>query len=93
MCPGFKSGRSNEVVELTGFSNKKMTGRLFGTEKEKNGCNNEVSVITGSPKLGFHCKYFISDHMMFVLNRNALLPNRISIKFQRNILPELIQMT
>ena len=39
-------GRINGVVGLTGFSDKKMTGRLVGTKKS--GRNNEVVVRRGS---------------------------------------------
>ena len=37
-------GRINGVVGLTGFSDKKMTGRLVGTKKS--GRNNKVVVLT-----------------------------------------------
>ena len=37
-------GRINGVVGLTGFSDKKMTGRLVGTKKS--GHNNELVVLT-----------------------------------------------
>ena len=38
-------GRNNGVVGLTGFSDKKMSGFLFGPQKS--GRNNEVVVLTG----------------------------------------------
>ena len=46
-------GRNNGVVGLTGFSDKKMSGLLFGPQKS--GCNNGVVVRQGStvvPVLG-----------------------------------------
>ena len=39
-------GRNNGVVGLTGFSDKKMTGLLFGPQKS--GRNNRVAVWRGS---------------------------------------------
>ena len=38
-------GRNNGVVGLTGFSDKKMSGLLFGPQKS--GRNNGVVVLTG----------------------------------------------
>ena len=38
-------GRNNRVVGLTGFSDKKMSGLLFGPQKS--GRNNRVVVLTG----------------------------------------------
>ena len=38
-------GRNNGVVGLTGFSDKKMSGLLFG--RQKRGLNNGVVVLTG----------------------------------------------
>ena len=38
-------GRNNGVVGLTGFSDKKMSGLLFGPKKS--GRNNAVVVLTG----------------------------------------------
>ena len=40
-------GRNNGVVGLTGFSDKKMSGLLFGPQKS--GRNNGVVVLTGWP--------------------------------------------
>ena len=40
-------GRNNGVVGLTGFSDKKMSGLLFG--QQKRGRNNGVVVWRGSP--------------------------------------------
>ena len=42
-------GRNNGVVGLTGFSDKKMSGLLFGPEKS--GRNNAVVVWRGSTVL------------------------------------------
>ena len=38
-------GRNNRVVRLTGFSNEKMCGLLFGPQKS--GHNIELVVLTG----------------------------------------------
>ena len=43
-------GRNNGVVGLTGFSDKKMSGLLFGPQKS--GRNNGVVVWRGSTVLG-----------------------------------------
>ena len=52
-------GRNNGVVGLTGFSDKKMSGLLFGPQES--GRNNGVVVRRGSTVLDsktlFHCEF------------------------------------
>ena len=47
--------RNNRVVRLTGFSDKKMHGLLFGPQKS--GRNNRVVLLTGWSYGRFHCNY------------------------------------
>ena len=47
-------GRNNGVVGLTGFSDKKMSGLLFGPQKS--GRNSGVVVWRGSTVAGNRCR-------------------------------------
>ena len=51
-------GRNNGVVGLTGFSDKKMSGFLFGPQKS--GRNNRLDVLTGWSYGGCQRVWFLS---------------------------------
>ena len=51
-------GRNNGVVGLTGFSDKKMSGLLFGPQKS--GRNNGVVVTRGSTVYQNLCQHNLS---------------------------------
>ena len=50
-------GRNNGVVGLTGFSDKKMSGLLFGPQKS--GRNNGVVVWRGSSVKAFQLHFLV----------------------------------
>ena len=72
-------GRNNGVVGLTGFSDKEMSGLLFGPQKS--GCNNGVVVRQGStvvPVLGTFVQepnVSLQGHG-FVISLCVLVPNK-----------------